>query len=203
MNSPLSLPYWNCSKSLAALLLCQQITPPRAGHHRTEIRSWCGRSPSTNCPPCIRHKSGWDSKRLSSSNAPAICGIKPLMKFSFILARLYPFKRRNSGYRSNVPVKHEEFSPSRECSSDMEKVQGHKHWRTIAIASAKVGNGLMSHAPPVALITFVDLVNGEPAESPVRTIPIGFAQRPSDRHVCPLPLCLNTPPALNRIVQTH
>jgi len=38
----------------------------------------CGRSHSTHCPPCIRQRNGWDCKQLSSSNVPAICGIKPL-----------------------------------------------------------------------------------------------------------------------------
>jgi len=36
--------------------------------------------------PCIRQRNGWDCKQLSSSNVPAICGIKPLTRFSSTLA---------------------------------------------------------------------------------------------------------------------
>jgi len=44
----------------------------------------CGRSPPI--APCIRQRNGWDCKQLSSSNVPAICGIKPLTRFSSTLA---------------------------------------------------------------------------------------------------------------------
>jgi len=45
----------------------------------------CGRS-HRPIAPCIRQRNGWDCKQLSSSNVPAICGIKPLTRFSSTLA---------------------------------------------------------------------------------------------------------------------
>jgi len=53
-----------------------------AGHHRTEIRKVWTFSPIAP----IRQRNGWDCKQLSSSNVPAICGIKPLTRFSSTLA---------------------------------------------------------------------------------------------------------------------
>ena len=50
----------------------------------------CGRFRSTNCLPCISQRHGWDCKRLSSSSALAIFGIKLPTKFSFTLAVYLP-----------------------------------------------------------------------------------------------------------------
>lgn len=56
----------------------QGITGPKSAHVDVLARPIA--------PLALLLKNGWDCKRLLLSNVLAICGIKPLMKFSFILA---------------------------------------------------------------------------------------------------------------------